>query len=189
MKTIAITGTDGGLGHAMKVEFSRNPHNTIIELNRPQHDLDRDLDSYLVECDIFVNCAYSEKSGFAQTELLYKLFEANKDKKCHIINIGSVSGDGDRMLVYPYGVHKSSLEKACTQLSLVESECKVSLIKPGRMKTRMTEHRTEYVRMDPSYVAAAAVWMTLQPTELIVKSLTLDVHNSNRKISWNMLVS
>jgi hypothetical protein len=180
---IAITGTDGGLGHAMKVEFSRNPHNTIIELNRPEHDLTKNLDSYLVPFDVFVNCAYSDECGFAQTELLYKLFEANKNKECHIINIGSVSGDGDRMLVYPYGVHKSSLEKACSQLSLVESSCKVSLIKPGRMKTRMTEHRSEYLRMDPSYVAAAAIWMVHQPKELNIKSLTIDVHNSNTKIS------
>lgn len=182
MKTIAITGTEGGLGKALKVEFSRDPYNTIIELNRPQHDLDKDLDSYLVDFDIFINCAYSEKNGFAQTDLLYKVFEANKDKKCHIINIGSVSGDGDRHKVYPYGAHKSVLEKASIQLSLVEGPCKVSLIKPGRMKTKMTEHRSDYYRMDPSVVAATAVWMAHQLTEINIKSITVDVHNANRKI-------
>ena len=177
---VAITGTDGGLGRALKVEFSRNPHNTIIDLNRPEHDLTKNLDTYLVPFDLFINCAYSDVNGFAQTELLYKLFKENKNKFCHIINIGSVSGDGDRMLLYPYGVHKSSLEKACTQLSLVESDCKVSLIKPGRMKTMMTDHRDAYYRMDPSYVAAAAVWMAHQPKELNIKSLTIDVHNANK---------
>lgn len=179
---VAITGTTGGLGSSLKYEFSRNPANEIIELNRPDFNLEDDFTSLPNDWDIFINNAYSEKFGFRQTELLYYLFEANKHRKCHIINIGSVSGDGDRQAVYQYAINKAALEKASTQLSLVESECKVSLIKPGRMKTKMTDHRDDYYRMQPGIVASTAVWMAHQLPEINIKSITVDVQNSNRKI-------
>lgn len=182
---VAITGTNGGLGNALKVEFGKSPLVEIIELNRPDFDITfKSSRAFIssVPFDLFVNCAYAEDDGFAQTELLYDLFDANKDRECHIINVGSVSGDGDRHKVYPYGPHKSALEKASTQLSLVDGPCKVSLIKPGRMKTKMTDHRNEFYRMEPSIVAAAVVWMAYQPKELNVKSMTYDVHNANRTL-------
>ena len=182
MTRIYITGTSGGLGSAIKHELEPSLFVEVVDLNLPDYDLEGDLDRFLVDFDVFINCAYSQDAGFAQTELLYRLFEANKHRDCQIINIGSVSADGDRKEVNQYAIHKAALEKACSQLSLIESECRVSLIKPGRMKTRMTDHRSEFYRMDPQHVAKAIVWMMETPKELNVKSLTLDVHNSNRKI-------
>lgn len=175
---IAITGTSGGLGSALKKRFEDLQDSTVLCLNRPEYDLDGDLEKFLVDFDVFVNCAYSTKTGFAQTQLLYKLFEANKMRECQIINVGSVSGDGDRSKYFPYAVEKAALEKACIQLSLIPGRCRVSLIKPGRMLTKMTDHRSEYYRMSPDNVVEAILWMSNQPKELVIKSLTIDIHNS-----------
>lgn len=181
MKTIVITGTAGGLGSEIYRFYSQNGW-SVIHLNLPYFDItDPDL-SLIPDFDVFVNNAYDESSGFAQTDLLYKVYEQHKDRDCMIINIGSVSGDGDRHKFYPYGAHKSALEKASIQLSLVENPCKVCLIKPGRMKTKMTEHRSEYYRMPPLDLVKAIDFMVNVPKELTVKSITLDVHNANKKV-------
>jgi len=182
MKRVAITGTKGGLGAALVAVLGRDYE--ILSLNRPGYDLDNintfnDLE-YKPQWDVFINCA--AHNGYGQTELLYKLFEENQSRKCHIINVGSVSSDGDRPFVNEYAIQKTALEKASTQLSLVDSNIKVSLVKPGRMATPMTDHRSEYPRMNPEYVAETIKWMIDQPINVNIKSLTVDVMNANRKI-------
>ena len=77
---------------------------------------------------------------------------------------------------------KSILTNNGYDVQLCESECKVTLIKPGRMKTQMTDHRDEYFRMSPAYVGRTILFALEQPKDIIIKSITVDVHNSNRKI-------
>jgi NADP-dependent 3-hydroxy acid dehydrogenase YdfG len=179
-KIIAITGTSSGLG-AEIARFYTIKGWKVFDLNRPYFDITEPNMSIIPDFDVFVNNAYDETDGFAQTDLLYKVYEQHKDRECMIISVGSVSGDGDRHKVYPYGAHKSVLEKASIQLSLVENPCKVCIIKPGRMHTPMTEHRKEYYRMPPSDVVKAIDFMIEQPKSITIKSLTVDVHNANRK--------
>ena len=179
MKTMVITGTTSGLGYEA-VRYFANRDWKICEMNRPDFDIMKPNMSIISEFDVFINNAYGD--GFAQTKLLYKVFEEHKNRECMIVNIGSVSGDGDRQRVYPYAIHKAALEKASIQLALLETNCKVCLIKPGRMYTPMTEHRTEYYRMPPTDVVKAIDFMVNQPKQIIVKSLTIDVHKANRKI-------
>ena len=173
---IYITGTRGGLGSAIMSKLTLTyPYQDIIELNRPEHDLSRvdgNLDS-LVKDDfrIYVNCSHYE---FSQVELLYRLFDHNKDRKCHIINIGSVSSDGDRKAINPYAIQKAALEKACQQLSLISDKCKVSLVKPGRMNTKMVEH-IDAPKMDTATVAESVNWIATQPEHINIKSLTIDI--------------
>lgn len=176
-----ITGSTGGLGTALMEEFETKFYcDEVIGLDRPEYDLDKDLDSYVKDdFDVYVNNAHS---GMRQVELLYKLFRYNQDRECTIINIGSVSGDGDRKEVNEYAIHKAALEKACTQLQLVESKCRVCLIKPGRMKTKMTDHRSEFPRMDPIHVAQAVSFMINAPQDLNIKSLTIDINNSMKRL-------
>lgn len=182
MRKIVITGTTSGLGAELGRYFALHQWE-VYDMNRPYFDItDPDL-SILPDFDVFINNAYDETNGFAQTDLLYKVYEQHKDRECKIINVGSVSGDGDRHKFYPYGAHKSALEKASTQLSLVENPCKVCLIKPGRMLTPMTEHRKEYYRMPPADVARAIDFMINQPKEVTIKSITIDVHNANKKVN------
>jgi NADP-dependent 3-hydroxy acid dehydrogenase YdfG len=129
---------------------------------------------------VFINNAYNY--DFSQVELLYKLYDKFKNKKCTIISIGSVSGDGDRNRLFPYAIHKSALEKASTQLSLLNTECKICLIKPGRINTDMTKNREEYYRMSPSEIMDVIEFILSRPEKLIIKSITIDVHNSNMVI-------
>jgi NADP-dependent 3-hydroxy acid dehydrogenase YdfG len=182
MKKIVITGTTGGLGSELARYFSLRQWE-VYDMNRPYFDInDPDL-SILPDFVVFINNAYDAEHGFAQVDLLYKVYEQHKDRECMIINVGSVSGDGDRHKFYPYGAHKSALEKASIQLSLVENPCKVCLIKPGRMHTKMTEHRQEYYRMPPIDVVKAIDFMINQPKEITIKSITVDVHNANKKVN------
>lgn len=173
---IYITGTRGGLGSAIKSNLtSAYPSHQIIDLNRPEYDLSRvdgNLDRLVKDdFDLYVNCSHY---GFSQVELLYRLFDQNKDRKCHIINIGSVSSDGDRKAINQYAIEKAALEKTCQQLSLVSDKCKVSLVKPGRMETKMVKH-IEAPKMDPKNVAESVLWIASQPEHINIKSLTIDI--------------
>ena len=182
MKT-CILGTTQGLGQALvpaleKMDF----FGQIVELNRPEFDLTKDHQIIIdgsTNFDVFIINAHS---GMSSVELLYRLFEKNKDRVCDILIVGSVSADGDRKEVNRYAVEKAAIDKAVAQLQLVESECRVMCIKPGRMETSMTTHRMEYYRMDRHWVAKAIVHMLSIPRPMIMKTLTLDVHNANRKI-------
>lgn len=156
MKTV-ITGTTRGLGEALALRFRREMiFGEVVELNRPAWDITKHIKDIVKEhtdFDVFVNNAHS---GFAQTELLYKLFEANRDRDCIIINIGSTSADGDRMTINPYAIQKKALDAACTQLQLVPSKCKVIQIKLGHMDTAMIRH-VDSPKMHPTEVARKIV--------------------------------
>jgi len=167
---VYITGSTKGLGKALKKEFSKLKFE-IVGLDRPEYDLSN-TDNYVKDdFVIYINNAHYE---YAQTDLLYKLVEANKERQCHIINIGSVSSDGDRKAINQYAIHKTALEKACTQLSLVNSKCKITLIKPGRIDTDMIKE-TIAPKMDPREVARAIVWTAIQPRHINIKSVTVDI--------------
>jgi len=174
---IFVTGVSGGLGN----ELYQNLVGDVVGLARKDFDISTDdgIDDIVdlvtdEEFDVFINCAYD---GYGQTDLLYQLFRANADRKCHIINVGSVSSDGDRMNINEYAVAKSALEKASTQLSLIESKCKVSLIKPGRMNTKMVAHQN-VPKMSPSRIATAIQFMIDQPAGINIKSLTIDLQSN-----------
>lgn len=166
---IVITGTTSGLGKACKEQFT---HYEIESLDRPTYDLDVDLDAYVKnDFDVYINNAYS---GYKQVELLYKLFEANKNRDCLIINIGSVVADKTYERVYPYAIHKKALADACLQLQQIDSQCKITHLRLGRMETLMTEHRPG-PKLDPGTIATYIenVLLHLPPT-VVIKDLTID---------------
>lgn len=168
---VYVTGSTRGLGKALAKDFNKARFK-VTGLNRPEYDLTKGLDNFVKDdFDIYINNA---QLGFSQTELLYMLYDANKDRECHIINIGSVSCDGDRKAVNKYAIEKTALEKACTQLSLVGGKCKVSLVKPGRIDTQMVE-TTEGAKLDPREVSRAVVWSAIQPRYVNIKSMTIDI--------------
>jgi len=166
---VYITGTTKGLGRALKKQFTKL-NVEVVGLDRPDYNL-KIIDSYVRDdFDIYINNA---QYNFAQVDLLYKLIEKNKDRDCHIINIGSVSSDGDRKNVNHYAIQKTALEKACTQLTLCNTKCKVSLIKPGRMNTDMVKD-IDAPKLDPREVARAIVWVAAQPKHINIKSISID---------------
>lgn len=171
---ITITGTSSGLGKACKEYFT---FHEIEELNRPEYDLDKNLDDFVkTKFDVYINNAYS---GFKQTELLYKLFEVNQHRKCKIINIGSVCADRDYNRFYPYAIHKKSLADACLQLQQIDSCCKVIHLRLGRMDTPMTSHRSGN-KLDPSIIAEYIENLLIyMPEDIVIKDFTIDNYFTN----------
>jgi NADP-dependent 3-hydroxy acid dehydrogenase YdfG len=175
---VVVTGHTSGLGKTLYDRLSEKHH--TIGLSRSNgHDLSKDIASFQVEnFDVYINNAYH---AYAQVDLLYQLFEQNKYRNCTIINIGSVSADGNKDTINEYAVHKSALEKACSQLQLIDTDCKVIHLKLGRMNTPMTDSRKEYPRIDTGYVANIIEWMLCQPEKMFFKNLTIDIMHSRRK--------
>jgi len=176
---IILTGHTSGIGRAVYQKLSHEFQ--VKGLSRATgHDLETGVQPFVNDdFDVYINNAYS---GFKQTELLYELFKRNKHRPCSIINIGSVSGDGNRDQVNQYAVHKASLEKACNQLQLIDTECKIIHVKLGRVNTPMTEHRKQFPRIDPDYVANTIQWIINQPKDILIKNITIDVMHSRKEM-------
>ena len=175
---VVVTGHTSGLGKTLYDRLLEQHH--VIGLSRTNgHDLSKDMNQFLIEnFDVYINNAYH---SYAQVDLLYQLFDRNKYRKCTIINIGSVSADGNKDTVNEYAIHKSALEKACSQLQLIDTDCKVIHLKLGRMNTPMTDSRKEYPRIDTDYIANVVEWMLHQPEKIFLKNLTIDIMHSRRK--------
>jgi NADP-dependent 3-hydroxy acid dehydrogenase YdfG len=174
-----ITGHTSGLGNAC-YEYFKHDHQVTGLSRSNDYDLSRDLEMFVsTDFDVYINNAYYE---FAQTELLYRLFEENKYRECMIINIGSVSADGNKDTINRYAIHKASLEKACNQLQLIDSNCKVIHIKLGRINTPMTDHRSNYPRIEPSYIVDVIDWIIQQPRQILIKNITVDIMHSRKEI-------
>ena len=172
--SIYITGTTRGLGKALEFRLQRAfPFNDVYGLNRPDYNIrkPKEIVEFVKDFDIFVNNAHD---GFSQTELLYNLFEANKNRDCIILNIGSVSADGDRKEVNPYAIEKKALDAACTQLQLVPSKCKVMQVKLGRMETDLVKH-IDAPKMKVEDVARFIVELLEMSTPDLIKTVTLDI--------------
>jgi len=176
---IVITGHTSGIGKALYDLMTEQGH-TVVGLSRSNgFDLSKNIDMFLLkDWDIYINNAQYE---FKQTELLYKLFEENKNRDCQIINIGSVSSDnaGYRDYVNEYSVYKTALETACSQLQFCDPDCKIILIKPGRTDTPLVAERVTY-KIDPQYMAECIMWVMYQPKRILVKSITIDSMHSRR---------
>lgn len=175
---IVITGHTSGLGMTLYRRFSAE--HRVVGMSRTNgYDMSKDLSSFLIkDFDVYINNAYHE---YSQTDLLYRLFEQNKYRNCSIINIGSVSSDGNKDEVNRYAVHKTALEKACHQLQLIDSECRVIHMKLGRMNTPMTDHKKEYPRIDTNYIVDVVDWIIRQPHSIVIKDITVDIMHSRRK--------
>lgn len=171
-----ITGTTRGLGKALLQRAEKNYlFSNIFGLNRPEYNLNDTeyLDDFVkTDFDFYILNAHYE---WSQVELLYKLFEANKDKECHIVVIGSVSADGDRKEVNKYAIQKKALDAAVTQLQLVKSKCLITQIKLGRMNTNMVSH-IDAPKME-TYQVARQIFdvMEMCSKNAYVKTITIDI--------------
>lgn len=176
---IVITGHTSGIGKALYDLLIAQGH-TVVGLSRSNgFDLSLNLNMFMLDnWDVYINNAQYE---FKQTELLYKLFEENKNRKCQIINIGSVSSDNAayRDSINEYSTQKKALETACSQLQFSDPDCKVILVKPGRTDTPLVASTNSY-KIDPVYIAECVSWIINQPERILIKSITIDSLHSRR---------
>jgi hypothetical protein len=147
---IAITGGNSGLGLELSRIWKKHGH-AVVNFSRSNGHNINDVDG-IVEAvkdfDVFINNAYS---GFAQVDILYKLFDiwqGNQDK--FIINVGTeqtnrwLQNKNNETTALPwkhgqrsfnYRTSKVALEDAQLFLSQ-QSDCpKMMMLKPAIMDT------------------------------------------------------
>ena len=137
---IAITGHTSGIGKSL-YDFYVKKHQVFGFSRNNGYDISKKSNKIvekIQDYDIFFNNAYS---GFAQTELLFKLWEKWHMRRKLIININSMMGQTSWPYKYnsffsKYKVHKLSLEKAIKEIQQTPSKCQVSQITLGFVKTK-----------------------------------------------------
>jgi NADP-dependent 3-hydroxy acid dehydrogenase YdfG len=155
---VYITGTKRGLGSVFESKFLEKGW-TICSLNRPEYDLNKNLDDFVTtDFDLYINNAHS---GFTQTELLYKLFEANENRKCTILNISSMSPERQLNYIRKDQAEKASLDKAARQLQFLEKPCRILLLKPGRFD--FSQQPVSLQKISNEYMANLVFWLINQP--------------------------
>ena len=176
-KKIAITGHTQGLGKALYnhylstgfvVEgFSRtNGYDIGDPVARAR------LVEQLADHDIFINNA---QSAFAQTDLLYAVFERWQKQSKTIVNISSNASDGIKNFPYPYATSKTALDKACEQLNNTpRSLCKVVNIRPGWIATeRIKEMRITDPCLEVKTIVEIIDFILELPTNIHITSLSI----------------
>jgi len=140
MAKIAITGHSAGIGLALSKIYESQGHEIIGLSRRNGYNIRSvpKLTSIIEPCDIFINNA---QVGFAQTELLFSVYQAWQQKEKTIINISTLmtsepasSLPGLEMM--QYYVQKRTLEEAIVQLRGLHQWPKLCLVKPGGVATQ-----------------------------------------------------
>ena len=142
---IAITGHKQGIGKAFAEGLASRGHD-IVGISRSDGENIRRVvhtASLIEPCDLFINNA---QTGYAQTELLYEVWHRWQPIKevHHIWNISTrlceqsddidINGLTMRESMQ-YRNQKMALELAHDQLNLQASNIKMSLIRPGDVRT------------------------------------------------------
>jgi nucleoside-diphosphate-sugar epimerase len=135
---IAITGGTAGIGQALAKIYDNQGHETVILSRRNGYNI-RSLPkvaSMIESCDMFINNA---QVGFAQTELMWEIWQRWRDQHKFIVNISTkMTGQ----LYAPtedldqYIVQKKALELAHDQCQHRSMWPKMILIQPGRIATQ-----------------------------------------------------
>jgi len=143
---IAITGHKQGIGQAFAEQLSARGHEIVGISRSDGENIRRTVHtaSLIEPCDMLINNAIS---FYAQTELLFEVWHRWSDKKetHHIWNISTkmceldhdtdIKGISFRESMQ-YRNQKMSLELAHHQLNVQPSNIKMSLIRPGEVRTQ-----------------------------------------------------
>jgi nucleoside-diphosphate-sugar epimerase len=152
---IAITGHTHGIGKSFAEQLTQRGHN-IVGISRREGENIRRIPhtaSLIEDCDMFINNA---QSHYAQTELLYEVWQRWQGQEKYIWNISTmmteqpVNGtpDGqDDIAMSQYRNQKIALEEASRQLRYKSNWPKISVIKPGAVATQHNWNNTD--KIDP----------------------------------------
>ena len=133
---IAITGHSEGIGKRFADILTEQGHEIVGLSRRTGHNI-RSLQKVvgpIVECDWFINNA---QVGFAQTELLYKVWHQWHDTDKIIWNISSLIStiNSPNFHMEEYRLQKQTLDQAHYNLKQ-RSKCRFLLIRPGKVDTQ-----------------------------------------------------
>jgi hypothetical protein len=140
MAKIAITGHSAGIGQALAKIYEAQGHEIVGLSRRVGYNIRSipKLVSMIEPCDIFINNA---QAGFAQTELLFAMYEAWQTQPKTIINISTMmtslpTSSLTGLDMMQYYVQKKALEEAITQLRGLQQYPILCLVKPGAIATQ-----------------------------------------------------
>ena len=133
---VAITGHSEGIGKCFAEILTEQGHEIVGLSRRTGHNI-RSLQKVvgpIVECDWFINNA---QVGFAQTELLYKVWHQWHDTDKIIWNISSIMATqhSPHFEMEEYRLQKQTLDQAHYNLKQ-RSKCRLALIRPGKVDTQ-----------------------------------------------------
>ncbi|MBL96392.1 MAG: hypothetical protein CMF52_01115 [Legionellales bacterium] len=145
---VAITGHSAGIGQCFAQILSERGHE-VVGLSRRDGNNIRSLQKIvgpIVECDWFINNA---QAGYAQTELLYKVWHQWHDQRKLIWLIGSIMSAQYTVdfEMQEYKLQKQTLDQAYYNLKNTSSKCRLVLIRPGIVATQ--PHNTAGVDSAP----------------------------------------
>ena len=129
----AVTGTSQGLGKYLAERynaqcFSRDHGYDITTAAGRKKIVEN------ANFDVFINNA---RCGFAQTELLYTLYEEFKDTNKIVVSIGSFGKEYYlQEKPYKYGIEKLALNEASKQLSVLETPLKFICLNFGYLENK-----------------------------------------------------
>ena len=141
---IAITGHTAGIGKTFAEQLTKRGH-TIVGISRREGENIRRVPhtaSLIEPCDLFINNA---QTGYAQTELLYEIWNRWQGQQKYIWNISTMmtespvnsQPDGQPDLTMSqYRNQKLALEEASRQLRFKNSWPQISIIRPGGVATQ-----------------------------------------------------
>lgn len=133
---VAITGHSEGIGKCFSELLEQQGHTVVGLSRRTGHNI-RSMQKVIgpiVECDWFINNA---QVGFAQTELLYKVWHQWHNTNKIIWNISSMMATQDRpsFEMEEYRLQKQTLDQAHYNLKQ-RSDCRFLLVRPGKVDTQ-----------------------------------------------------
>lgn len=141
---IAITGHTAGIGHALAQLLANRGHEIVGLSKRQGHNIrviPRMVEA-IEPCDMFINNA---QSGYAQTELLYAIWERWQNQSKHIWCISTMMTScpvdpaipgQSAAAISAYRNQKIALEDACRQLQHKSHTPVITLIRPGMVATQ-----------------------------------------------------
>jgi nucleoside-diphosphate-sugar epimerase len=147
---IAITGHSAGIGQALSTIYTEQGHEVVGISRRNGYNI-RSIPKVvgmIESCDVFINNA---QVGFAQTELLWEVWNRWRGQNKTIINISTQMTNNS---VAPkeewdqYIIQKKALELAHTQCQARSPLPKLILIKPGSIATQPGQQPPKYQDVD-----------------------------------------
>lgn len=142
---IAITGHTAGIGAAFAKGFARHGHEIVGISKRNGHNIRNipKIRDMILPCDMWINNA---QAGYAQTELVYQIWEFWKNIPNKFIwHISTMLTTSQRSVltngmtdvaILSYTNQKRALEDAFYQLKSLSQWPAMTLIRPGRVATQ-----------------------------------------------------
>ena len=171
---IAISGHTAGIGKSFARYFSQRGHD-IVGVSRREGMNIRSIPKvygHIQDCDMFINNA---QAGFAQTELLYKLWTtwANEKKMIWLISTMMTKQHDVPWDMEEYKGQKQALENAFYNLK-GQGRCQLVLIRPGPVATQ--EYNTAGVNavdVDDWVDTICDTWIDAQSKKMLLEEISL----------------